>query len=160
VAALADLLFGFKGRISRTHFWLGLAITVAAEFILMWLLDVPFAPDRMQEFSVRLVEAAIQIIVLYPTLAIAVKRLHDRDKPGSYALWLVGVTLVIALSNLLGVTGDPRNMSWLDFLLGLSAIVIVFAFLIDLGFRRGTEGDNRYGPDPLSPRRTADGPPR
>jgi uncharacterized membrane protein YhaH (DUF805 family) len=33
------------------------------------------------------------------------------------------------------------------FLLGTS--VIVLTFLVVLGFRRGSEGNNQYGPDPL-----------
>jgi uncharacterized membrane protein YhaH (DUF805 family) len=149
VVPITNLLLGFEGRISRTQFWIGLVIVVAAELILMWLLDIPFSPDEMKEFSVRLIEFAIQVVVLYPTAAIAVKRLHDRDKPGIYVLWLVGLTLLIALTNLVGLTGDPRDMNWLDYVLGLSTVVIVLAFLVELGFRRGTAGENRYGPDPL-----------
>jgi uncharacterized membrane protein YhaH (DUF805 family) len=147
---MINLLLGFEGRISRTQFWIGLIITVAAEIILMLLLGVPFFPTEMKEVSLRLIEFAIQLVTLYPTAAIAVKRLHDRDQPGSYVLWLVGLTLIIAFSNLFGLTDDPKNLSWLDWLLGLCAIVIGLAFLFELGFRRGTAGENRYGPDPLA----------
>ena len=137
---IAELLLSFEGRISRTQFWIGLAIAIAAELILMWLLGVPFSPDEMKEFSIRLREFAIQIAVIYPTAAIAVKRLHDRDKPGIYVLWLVGLTLVIAFTNLFGFTGNPAKPNWLDWLLGFCAVVICLAFLVELGFRRGTAG--------------------
>lgn len=65
-------------------------------------------------------------LLLYPPLfwigaALAVKRLHDRAKP---AWWLL-VLLVPVLGPL-----------WL---------------FIDLGLRRGTPGENPYGPDPLEP---------
>ena len=147
---MINLLLGFEGRISRTQFWIGLIIIVAAEFILMWLLGIPFLPTEMEDLPVRLIEFAIQLVMLYPTAAIAVKRLHDRDKPGIYVLWLVGLTLIIMLTNLFGLTGNPRNMNWLDWLLGLATIVIGLAFLVDLGFRRGTTGANQYGPDPIT----------
>jgi uncharacterized membrane protein YhaH (DUF805 family) len=150
VVPIANLLLGFEGRIPRSQFWIGLVIIAAAELTLMWLLGVPFFPDEMKDGSVRLIEFAIQVIVLYPTAAIAVKRLHDRDKPGIYVLWLVGLTLVVALANLFGLTGDPSNMNWLDYVLGLATVVIVLAFLVELGFRRGTAGANRYGPDPFA----------
>jgi uncharacterized membrane protein YhaH (DUF805 family) len=146
---MVNLLLGFEGRISRMQFWIGLIIVVAAEFLLMWLLGVPFFPAEMKDVSTRLLEFAIQLVTLYPTAAVAVKRLHDRDQPGIYVLWLVGLTLIIALTNLFGLTDDPQNPTTLDWLLGLCAIVIGLAFLFDLGFRRGTPGDNRYGPDPL-----------
>ena len=29
-------------------------------------------------------------------------------------------------------------------------LLVALWFLIELGFLRGTEGDNRYGPDPLA----------
>jgi uncharacterized membrane protein YhaH (DUF805 family) len=147
---MINLLLGFEGRISRTQFWIGLLITIAAEVVLMLLLGVPFFPTEMKDVSVRLLEFAIQLVTLYPTAAIAVKRLHDRDQPGIYVLWLVGLTLIIALTNLFGLTDDPKNPTWLDWLLGLSAIVVGLAFLFELGFRRGTEGDNRFGSDPLA----------
>jgi uncharacterized membrane protein YhaH (DUF805 family) len=147
---MVNLLLGFEGRISRMQFWIGLVIIVAAELALMWLLGIPFFPAEMKDVSIRVIEFAVQVVVLYPTAAIAVKRLHDRDKPGIYVLWLVGLTLIIALTNLLGLTDDPKNPSWLDWLLGFCAAVIGLAFLVELGFRRGTPGDNRYGPDPLT----------
>lgn len=147
---MVNLLLGFEGRISRTQFWIGLIVTFAAEIVLMLLLGVPFFPAVMKDTSTRLLEFAIQLVTLYPTAAIAVKRLHDRDQPGIYVLWLVGLTLIIALTNLFGLTDDPQNPTTLDWLLGLCAIVIGLAFLFELGFRRGTEGDNRYGPDPLA----------
>ena len=60
----------------------------------------------------------INLVLLWPRLAIGVKRCHDRNKSG---LWLL-----LALIPLLG-------WLWL---------------LIDLGFLDGTPGSNKYGPSP------------
>jgi len=62
--------------------------------------------------------------VLYPPFlwslaALIVKRLHDRGRSAASLLWV-----------LLPVLGPL----WLVF---------------NLGFRKGTDGDNQYGPDPL-----------
>jgi uncharacterized membrane protein YhaH (DUF805 family) len=146
---MINLLLGFQGRISRTQFWIGLLITAAAELVLMFIFGIPFFPTEMKPFSMRLIEFAIQLVTIYPTAAVAVKRLHDRDQPGHYVAWLVGLTLIIALTNLFGLTDDPKNPTWLDWVLGLCAIVVGLAFLFELGFRRGTIGENRYGLDPL-----------
>ncbi len=146
---MINLLLGFDGRISRTQFWIGLVITAAAELILMLVLGIPFFPTEMKPFSVRLIEFAIQLVTIYPTAAIAVKRLHDRNQTGLHAAWLVGLTMIIALTNLFGLTDDPKNPTWLDWVLGLCAIVVGLAFLFELGFRPGTPGENRYGPSPL-----------
>ena len=61
------------------------------------------------------------VLILGIATATNIKRWHDRDKSG----WMV----LILLIPLLG---------WLW-------------SLIELGFLRGTEGENRFGPDPLEP---------
>jgi uncharacterized membrane protein YhaH (DUF805 family) len=33
--------------------------------------------------------------------------------------------------------------------LGIAILVVLIWFLIELGFLRGTQGQNQYGPDPL-----------
>jgi uncharacterized membrane protein YhaH (DUF805 family) len=143
------LLLGFEGRISRQGFWMGLAILAALEIAARAVLGIPFFPTATKPVSVRLTEAAIELLTLYPTTAVVVKRLHDRDQPGSYAVWLVGISVIIMITNLFGLTDDPDNPTWLDWVLSFCAIGIVLAYLVELGFRRGTRGDNRYGPDPL-----------
>jgi uncharacterized membrane protein YhaH (DUF805 family) len=146
---LVQLLLGFDGRISRQPFWIGVLIVTAIELSLLLTFGIPFFPEQPKPISIRAVEFAIELVSIYPTTAVVVKRLHDRDQPGYYAAWLVSISLLIATTNLLGYTDNPKNTTWLDWVLGMAAVVITLAFLIELGFRRGTAGENRYGPDPL-----------
>ena len=53
------------------------------------------------------------------------------------------------LTNLLGMSGDPDHMGVVETLLLIATTVITLAFMVELGFRRGTPGDNQYGPDPI-----------
>lgn len=64
--------------------------------------------------------ALFALATLWPNLAVGVKRWHDRDKSG----WWVLIILVPVLGFL-----------WT---------------LVECGFLKGTEGDNRFGPDPLA----------
>ncbi len=146
---VVHLFLGFDGRISRGPFWVGLLAVFAVEAAAMLALGVPFFPKELNPLPVRLKDFAIELILLYPMAAIMVKRLHDRSYPGIHAAWFIGLLLVILFTDLAGVTSDPLNITWLDHVLGLATIVIGLAFLIDLGFRRGTDGDNQFGPDPL-----------
>jgi uncharacterized membrane protein YhaH (DUF805 family) len=147
---LVNLFLGFAGRISRRQFWIGLLVITAIEVAAMRALGVPFFPEELSPFPVRLRDFAIDLVLLYPTVAILVKRLHDRDYSGTHVAWLIGPMLAILVTSLIGVTGDPNNLTWLDYALGLIVIVIGLAFLIDLGFRRGVAGANEYGADPLA----------
>jgi uncharacterized membrane protein YhaH (DUF805 family) len=145
-----NLFFGFSGRISRSQFWIGLLAIAAVELAAMRLLGVPFFPEEISPFPVRLRDSAIQLVTLYPTAAVLVKRLHDRDYSGQHAAWFIGLLLAILVTGLFGLTGDPNNMNWLDYALGFAILVVGLAFLIDLGLRRGVAGANEFGPDPLA----------
>jgi uncharacterized membrane protein YhaH (DUF805 family) len=147
--SMAHLFLGFEGRISRGPFWLGLLFVIAVTVAVLLILGVPFFPETMEPFPARVRDFVIQLIAMYPIAAIFVKRLHDRDYPAKYAAWLFGPFLVSLVTDLMGITGDPGNLTWLDYALAGVIVLIGLAFLIDLGFRRGTVGENRFGPDPL-----------
>lgn len=106
-------LFGFRGRSPRRWYWGG---SILSGFV-VGLLIIPavliFGEDAV----------AVIYLVLYPPLlwvsfALAIKRLHDRDKSG----WFVLINLIPILGGI-----------W---------------FLVEAGFLRGTEGPNQFGPDP------------
>jgi uncharacterized membrane protein YhaH (DUF805 family) len=65
-------------------------------------------------------ERIVNLLLAWPLIAISAKRWHDRDRSGAWVL--------LALVPLIG---------WLW-------------MLFDNGFRRGTAGHNRFGPDPLA----------
>ena len=98
---MADLLFGFQGRANRAKFWLVALGILVVEVIL---------------FAVILV---FVVIATWISIAVAVKRYHDRNKSG----WWVLIVFVPVIGGL-----------W---------------YLIECGFLRGTPGPNTYGPDPL-----------
>jgi len=78
-----------------------------------------------------------------------VKRLHDINPSGFLVGWLVVPNVVLMITNLLAMTGNPDRMGVLETIFLLGTSVIVLTFLVVLGFRRGSDGNNQYGPDPL-----------
>ena len=84
------------------------------------------------------------IAVTWSSLAVGVKRLHDRDKSGWWILlfWL-GPSL------LGGWQSTGPNMGG-GLVLSLAAGVIAIWGFVELGCLRGTPGPNQYGPDPLA----------
>jgi uncharacterized membrane protein YhaH (DUF805 family) len=125
----------FAGRIPRKTFWLAYLVMLIFSWLLMFLLMTIFGASLMPDpsLSPEAQAAAAQdmvgklaipyiilmLIILWPSLAVYTKRWHDRNKSGWWSLILF-VPLVGAI--------------W---------------FLVELGFLRGTEGPNRYGPDPI-----------
>jgi uncharacterized membrane protein YhaH (DUF805 family) len=82
------------------------------------------------------------IPLLWISLALGAKRLHDRDKS---AWWLLlFYVLPGALGNIGPYAGGP------DIVFTVASLAVSLWALVELGFLRGTPGTNRYGPDPLA----------
>ena len=111
---LPQIFLGLQGRLSRQQFWLyGVAALLGLSVLGHALLGIAQVREQTADLLVNL-------LLVWPALAVSVKRWHDRDKSG----WWV-------LLNLVPVIG------WLW-------------ALIDNGFLRGTSGPNRFGEDPLA----------
>jgi uncharacterized membrane protein YhaH (DUF805 family) len=145
----ARLFTTADGRIPRLAYWIGFITILLVEIVVRLLLGVPLAPTPADPFSIRALSFFIDAVLLYPTAIIMVKRFHDRDRSGQLIGWFVVPYSVIMLTNLLGMSGDPDHIGVVEALLLIATTVISLAFLVELGFRRGTPGDNQYGPDPI-----------
>jgi len=136
----SELLFSFQGRINRARYWItSLAmLALAAVGISLIALTGGGMP--------AIVIASIAYVgILYVGFAIGAKRLHDRNRS---AWWLL---LYYVLPSVLGglakhVVADQEFSMALNF---VSSLISIWA-LIELGFLKGTEGPNDYGPDPLA----------
>jgi uncharacterized membrane protein YhaH (DUF805 family) len=137
------LLTSFDGRISRQPFWIAFVSVVAAEII------VHMIAQRVQ--GERL-SAIVDLAFIYPEFAIAAKRGHDRDIPtaliGSFFAFGAFIDLIV----ILGLGGPLDNPNAFFLVLVVLWLAFGVALLADLGFRRGTHGPNRFGPDPLTAR--------
>ena len=107
------LLLRFDGRINRAKFWSGVGALIVAYIVILVLF---FAIDSS---ALRTLLVLGFIALYWPSLAISIKRWHDRDKSG----WWV--------------------------LIGLVPVIGGIWALVETGFLAGTSGPNQYGPDPL-----------
>lgn len=103
---ILSYLFSIKGRATRTHLWLA-AISFTAIVLLFKAADAS-----------QVTESLIGLPLFYSTLAISVRRLHDRDKSG----WWV--------------------------LLSCFPVIGQIWIVVELGFLTGSNGENRFGTDP------------
>ena len=104
--------FGFRGRISRKEYWLHYALPLCVVPIFGAVIDGAAKANGV-------VSLIIALILLVPSLAGAVKRVHDRDRSG----WFLLIWLIPLIGSI-----------WM---------------VVELGFLRGTNGPNRFGRDPL-----------
>jgi len=130
------LLFSFRGRLNRGPYWLAL---IAAGLVSLVFSVVSFVIIGKSAIVVLSVLAFVPGIWI--SLALMIKRLHDRDKS---AWWLLLFYLVPPVLQVIGqLLGSARLI--LDPIAGGISIWAI----IELGFLRGTDGPNKFGPDPL-----------
>jgi uncharacterized membrane protein YhaH (DUF805 family) len=145
------LLFSFNGRINRGKYWLAVLIylVVWIAFIalcLIWLGGTNI--DNLLSFAgtallLWLIGFVLFVLLTWSSLAVGVKRLHDRDKSGWWILLFWFGPSVLG-----GWPTAAPDMGG-SLLLSLAAGVIAIWGFIELGCLRGTPGPNQYGPDPL-----------
>ena len=74
-------LFGFRGRINRTKYWLTFLIYFVALFALYILFGLFFSFPT-DSVGIILTFAIPFIPIVISSVALAIKRLHDRNKSG------------------------------------------------------------------------------
>ena len=131
-----QLFTSLEGRIPRKTFWLGFIVLLIVSWILQLILFTVFGVSMMGSMDPNADPAAaaaeemmskmtlpliiLFLLLLWPSICLYAKRWHDRDKSGWWSL------------------------------IGLIPIIGGLWMLIELGFLRGTDGPNRFGPDPIA----------
>jgi uncharacterized membrane protein YhaH (DUF805 family) len=130
----------FEGRIGRQTFWFAMGALLVAE-IFGHILAEEIQGDRLS--------AIVDLAYAYPEIAVSVKRANDRDLP----LWplaiFFGASALLDLLTVLDLTGTDEQPSIMSIIIALPFTLLGLVLLVELGFRRGTVGPNRWGPDPL-----------
>ena len=165
---LKDKLFGFEGRLRRQDWWalsilLGLASTMFSETIALLVLGgdrslffggADAVMLRMADPAGAAISAAAALPFLWPALALAAKRAHDRDKGARLVMVLTVASYVLgflpdgAFTSLGQLADRGLWIAGLFLLAGVAATIGCLYLLIVLGFLDGTPGPNRFGPSP------------
>jgi uncharacterized membrane protein YhaH (DUF805 family) len=140
------LFFSFRGRLDRAGYWtvsltwFGLALVAAVVWPGSGMSGLLFGGT--DPVGVPAVLAAVPALV--SSLAVCVRRLHDRGKSGWWMAVFVICPLLEALASLTNIVASVSVP-----LMILSIAIGVWAF-IELACLPGSAGANRYGPAPLA----------
>ena len=127
-----QICFSFKGRINRAAWWL-LNLPI---FVIFAISVIAY------NFPTKISLGFIPLLVLaWIHLAVTAKRWHDKDKPTRWVLFhlipLIGVVFIQLF----------QLSSGLWILIYLIAIINGLWTFFELGFIKGTQGNNQFGPD-------------
>jgi uncharacterized membrane protein YhaH (DUF805 family) len=139
----ARTLFSFKGRINRARY-----LVIQLALLTVWFLLWVKAPFQQWEMGL-----AAAIPMIWINLATTAKRLQDRNRHG---WWAVAIVVINRLSLLyyglfFGLSFGVDISIAQELLLVMGAVglsVLQTWIVVELFFLTGTDGVNRFGPDP------------
>ena len=149
--AWATHLFGFTGRFRRRDFWY---VYILLNFYRLATFLIAAAIDSDPSSSANQIATFVLMVpATFSIIAAIVKRLHDLDIGGR---WLAAYGVLVALTitawaiieHALKFTGGVAFAIEAPLLAPTILVGVWWGFKIQ--FFRGTEGDNRFGPNPLA----------
>lgn len=137
----------YTGRMRRQHFWISFLIIMGLSVVLGWI---------------PVINMVAGLILIYPSVCITIKRLHDMGKSGWLTLtpyvgsFIAVIVMVVGGAGALmasAVTGDVNPAAAMGALGavalgGLIMLITNLGFLIWIGVTDSQPGDNQYGPNP------------
>ena len=160
---LSELLFSFKGRIRRLHWWVASLAVAAVVGVATSIIELVakstgkfvIIPETQQLVPTGPFAFAVGAIVLanmWINFALGVKRLHDRDRSGWWLL-VQGVIMVLTIILVVGMVFAPDDQvpiwSVSAAAVGVVTLAITLWLFVEIGFLRRTNGPNRFGADPF-----------
>lgn len=156
--------FTFSGRAGRPEFWWFVLFVFLGNLLTSGLDVLVFGAPGPGEAQSGLIAGIFSLVVFFPLLAAAFRRLQDTGRPGWYALlpvaaWLGMVFLLLGGFAVFGLvaTQGAAGEAWLGPLAALGFSGILLLLLTELALtvvliwwctRPGTPGPNAWGPAP------------
>ena len=98
---------------------------------------------------IMLVYGLYCLAVLIPSIAVAVRRLHDTDRTGWWVLAPLAPYLLMIVAGMMAASSpDSAVMAGGLALVSMIAVLVLALVLLIFYFLEGTRGPNRFGPDP------------
>lgn len=153
----------FGGRAQRSQFWWWYLFLIIMQ-VLLSAADSAFGLQvGRSETDVTVGDTTIPVVnngagvlstlfalaVVLPTLAVAVRRLHDTDRSGWWIIapFVAYLAAAVAVGIAIAAGAGPIVLGVLGLGFGLGAILAIV--LLVFYIQKGTAGPNTYGPDPL-----------
>lgn len=147
----------YKGRACRSEFWyyfivcqliwwvFKVAELILAQYAPQSVVDGHTAPMGIWQFSQQLV-CILNLLTCMALLTVAIRRLHDLNIHGWWFAGYLFLAAVLSAMDWIHQSGQPLYSINTAFILHMVvdiAVCILFLF-------PGTDGENRFGPDPLA----------
>lgn len=155
--------FSPKRRVSRKGLWLGFILPYfAVSIVLLGLLESRIPTNSWDDPQIVANAISDSIILFSPflgillwvSLAVTFKRLHDRNLTGWWLFVPIGLIFIAnAIVRFVPIVAAPNEIAsrlspvFLSLIM-IGAMAVNLWLFVNLYFLAGTKGLNRFGPDP------------
>ena len=168
-ASFGQFYFSPYGRISRSQLWLRWVLPYTGIVVVFRVFQAIAGKASTAGIAISIILGIFSLVAFWPSIAVQIKRIHDRNKSGWYILIyfipaiLFGISLLIWLGAVFLVAIDAGKdaaaaigslgaLGVITIILGVVTLCIAIWFFIEFGCLRGTIGANRFGADPVRSR--------
>jgi len=163
------LFTSLKGRIRRWHWWIATLLITLIDYMLsiplLWLLGGDpnyYWNDALPTKEVALADIIAFLATLHFSLAVDIKRIHDRGRSAYFLVPLYLFSLALIFSQSLDwsqgirwlITNQLKDSLPFEayVLAAFFVVMLIYSLwmLIELGIKKGAIGESKYGPDPLA----------
>jgi uncharacterized membrane protein YhaH (DUF805 family) len=146
--AWLNFLFSTSGRLNRSKYWLFALGYSVVYLVVLLTVAVTMLPAIRTGSSIgtaaTLLFLLFYLVSLIPYVTVSVRRLHDREKSGT---WVIAFLVVPTVANTLIRRNDEIAVA--EIIVALLAVALSIWGFVELGCLKGTTGPNEFGPDPL-----------
>ena len=150
----------FSGRASRSEFWYFFLFSFIISFIMNFIegffnSTIPNVDNNFVIFTNPVIHFGITILLFFtigiPSAAVSCRRLYDVNKERYWlSPYIISVLLSIVLDAVSLMSGVlPMLAESLGIVLGI-ILLFYMPFFIFICCKKGTQGSNRFGDDPLA----------
>ncbi|GLQ16909.1 DUF805 domain-containing protein [Maritalea porphyrae] len=151
-----ELFTSFEGRISRKSFWIGILGIGLISLVLAFGIYPLLSSGGI---VLMLAQLILTIAIFYLWSAVLIKRLHDRDKSAvPWAIIFMGPSAIMSLMSIFRIDYTAMDLAGTTLMVpGAIAMGVTWIstavslwMIVELGFLKGTPGQNRFGMNPLA----------
>jgi uncharacterized membrane protein YhaH (DUF805 family) len=160
---LGQFYFSPNGRISRSQYWLKFVLPYTGIIFTLEVIAGVAGIGSATYLTVVTILTIFSFVAFWSSIAILIKRVHDRNKTGLLVLFLfipaglfsvllvawIGIAVVAAAGDDAAAVPSLGVLGVLTIILGAIVMGINIWFFVEFGCMRGTIGANRFGPDPV-----------
>lgn len=134
----------FHGRASRTEYWMFFGVTSMIQFVFSTAINARQGGEIDAVSPIVMIYLVYIFVMIFPSLAVGVRRLHDIGKSGWYLAGALILSVILAFTTVFAIGFKSEVVAFVSASLYM---ILILAFYI-VPMIKSQLGENKWGPNP------------